>query len=281
LQELSPGGREASLAAGDLAALGKLPASSQAPVALVYDYQAAWVCQTQPQGATFDYVELVFRWYEALRRFGLDVDIVRPGAPLDGYHLIVAPSLPIVSDAAASAFAAADGVVVFGPRTGSKTRNFSIPEGLPPAALREQLPLRVTEVSSLRPGITKGVSGAISGVAERWVEHIESVAPPLSVFEDGRPAIVSHGGRIYVGFWPDLPTLASLMRHAVAEAGLPVLDLPEDIRLRRLGPLRFAFNYGPDPWTAPFGTQPVLGSNPVPPRSVTVWREAGAHAGKR
>jgi beta-galactosidase len=275
LQELSPGGHEARQAAEDLATLGTLPASARAQVALVYDYQAAWVCQTQPQGLTFDYVELVFRWYEALRRLGLDIDIVRPGAPLDGYQLVVAPSLPILTDAAASAFASADATVVFGPRTGSKTRNFSIPDGLPPGVLQDQLPLRITEVSSLRPGVTKRVSGTISGTAERWVEHIESDAAPLSVFEDGRPAIVSSGGRIYVGFWPDLPTLAVLLRHAATHAGLSVLDLPEAVRLRRLGPLRFAFNYGTDPWKAPLPGNPLLGSNPVQPRGVTVWRDDG------
>jgi beta-galactosidase len=30
---------------------------------------------------------MTYRWYEAIRRLGLDVDIVRPGAPLDGYRL--------------------------------------------------------------------------------------------------------------------------------------------------------------------------------------------------
>jgi beta-galactosidase len=272
LQELSPGGHEARQAALDLAALGPLPPARRAAVALVYDYTAAWVCQIQPQGASFNYVELAFRWYEALRRLGLDIDIVRPGAPLDGYRLVVVPSLPIVTDAAASALAAATGQVLYGPRTASKTRNFSIPDGLPPAALRDLLPLRVTEVSSLRPGLGATVSGTISGSAERWIEHIESDAEPLSVFADGRPAIVSRGRHTYVGFWPDLATSASLMRHAAARADLAILELPEAVRLRRLDDLCFAFNYGPEAWQAPFAGRPVLGANPVPPRSVTAWR---------
>lgn len=274
LHELSPGGREAGQAAEDLAALGALPATTQAPVALVYDYTAAWVCQIQPQGASFDYVELTFRWYEALRRLGLDVDIVRPGAPLDGYRLVVVPSLPIVTEAAAAAFAAAEGVVVFGPRTGSKTRNFSIPEGLPPGPLRQQLPLRVVEVSSLRPGIVNSVTGAVAGHAERWIEHIETDLAPLSRFEDGRPALVAANRRLYVGFWPDPVLLAGIIRHAVEQAGLAALDLPEAVRLRRLGDLVFAFNYGVEPWTAPFGGTPVLGSNPVAARSASAWRSS-------
>ena len=65
----------------------------------------SWVCEIQPQGASFNYLELVFRWYEAVRRLGLDVDILRPGDSLDGYALVLAPTLPIVSEAAEAAFA--------------------------------------------------------------------------------------------------------------------------------------------------------------------------------
>ena len=202
LHELSPGGREAAEAARDLARLGDLPACTQAPVALVFDYEAAWVCEIEPQGQSFDYLELVFRWYEAVRRLGLDVDIVRPGDSLEGYRLALAPSLPIVSEAAEAAFAAANGIVAFGPRTGSKTRHFSIPEGLPPGPLRGLIPMRVIEVASMRPGAETPVTGEISGGAERWREHIETGAAVLARFADGWPAVVRHGRRCYVGFWP-------------------------------------------------------------------------------
>jgi len=39
---------------------------------------------------------LVFRWYEAIRRLGFDVDFVPPGATLENYRLVLAPSLPII-----------------------------------------------------------------------------------------------------------------------------------------------------------------------------------------
>lgn len=273
LHELSPGGHEAGQAAHDLAALGPLPPARRAPVALVFDYEAAWVCQAQPQGASFDYLELAFRWYEAVRRLGLDVDIVRPGEPLDGYQLVLAPSLPIVGEAAEATFAAAGGVVAFGPRTGSKTRSFAIPDGLPPGPLRTLLPLRVIEVSSLRPGVAKAVAGALGGMAERWVEHIETEAECLARFEDGRPAVVASGRCVYVGFWPGRETLAALMGHLAAKAGLATVDLPEAVRLRRRGGFVFAFNYGADPWPSAREAPPVLGGAVVAPRGLSVWRD--------
>ncbi len=274
LHELSPGGREAGEAARDLAALGDLPASGRAPVALVFDYEAAWVCEIQPQGASFDYLELVFRWYEAVRRLGLDVDVVRPGDSLSGYALILVPTLPIVSDAAAAAFEASKGVVAFGPRSGSKTRQFTIPVGLPPGPLRALVALRVIEVSSIRPGVRKPVSGGIAGRAERWVEHIETDAEALAHFADGGPSLVAAGRVHYLGFWPDAEALTSLMRLLTAKAALETLDLPEGVRLRRRGDLTFAFNYGLEAWRAPFAEAPILGQREVSPRGYSAWRNA-------
>ena len=170
--ELSSGGREAAAAADDLARLGDLPASAPAQVAIVYDYEAHWITAIQPQGADFRYSELVFRWYEAIRRLGLDVDFVPPGATLGSYRLVLVPSLPIVPVSAERAFGAATGIVAFGPRSGSKTRHFSIPEELPPGPLQRLLNTRVTEVSSLRPGVLVEISGAICGHAERWREQV-------------------------------------------------------------------------------------------------------------
>ena len=269
--DLSPGGREAATAARDLAKLGDLPASGRAPVALVFDYEADWVCKIQPQGASFNYVELAFRWYEGVRRLGLDVDILRPGDNLNGYALVLAPSLPIVSEAAEAAFAAADGVVVFGPRSGSKTRQFSIPDGLPPGPLRSLIPMRVIEVASMRPGIRTPISGEIDGASERWLEHIETDARVLARFANGWPVLVAEGRSHYLGMWPDAAALSSLMNCVADKAGLATVALPEGVRLRRRGGLLFAFNYGVEPWPAPFAAAPILGDAVVAPRSYTVW----------
>jgi beta-galactosidase len=98
--ELSPGGREAAAAANDHARLGELPPSAPAQVAIVYDYETHWITAIQAHGVDFRYSELVFRWYEAIRGLGLDVDFVPPCATLENYRLVLVPSLPIVPDAA-------------------------------------------------------------------------------------------------------------------------------------------------------------------------------------
>ena len=249
-----------------------MPASAPAQVAIVYDYEAHWITAIQPQGADFRYSELVFRWYEAIRRLGLDVDFVPPGATLESYRLVLVPSLPIVPVSAERAFAAATGIVAFGPRSGSKTRHFSIPEELPPGPLQRLLNTRVTEVSSLRPGVLVEISGAIRGHAERWREQVETRAETLATFADGAPALVAKDNYHYLACWPDVGALGMLMALLCRKAGLATIELPTEVRLRRRGDLIFAFNYGRTPWRAPFSDEPLLGELEVMPRNFTVWR---------
>ena len=280
--ELSPGGREAAQAAADLAALGELPAIGRAPVALVFDYEGVWTIDIQRQGASFDPFEALYRWYEAARRLGQDVDIVPPGAELKGYKLVLAPCLPIVTDAAERAFAEADGVVLFGARAGSKTRNYAIPANLPPGPLASALKARVIEVSSLRPGVRAPLSGAIAGAAERWTERLEAAGEVHARFADGEPALVGADRRYYAAFWPDAEALASLIRFVAQRAGLSIFELPPDVRLRRRGDLTFFFNYGREAWRAPDGDgRFLLGGPDVAPRAYAVRRAAAAFSSPR
>jgi beta-galactosidase len=120
--------------------------ATPASVALVFDYEAAWMHQIQPQGRSFSYLALVFNWYTALRRLGLDIDIVPAGGDLRAYRAVFVPSLPHVSAAAVQALASFDGVAVFGIRTGAKTESFQIPREQPPGPLQALLPMKVARV---------------------------------------------------------------------------------------------------------------------------------------
>jgi beta-galactosidase len=281
----SPGGREAARVARELGGIGgaPLPPTAQAPVALVFDYEAAWITRIQRQGADFGYRELAYRWYGAVRRWGLDVDVVPAGAPLDGYAAVLVPTLPHVTDAALAAFRAYRGVLLLGPRSGSKTRTFGIPDGLPPGPLRELLPIRVFQVSSLRPGLEVPVRGAgsVDGAAVRWREHVESGLEPLAAFADGGGVLYGQGDRFYLACWPDARLLRAVTRELLGgRAGLPLVDLPEAVRLRHRGDLAFAFNYGDAPWAAPVpaGAPLLIGTQEVAPQDMACWR-MGAGAG--
>ncbi len=271
--EYSPGGKEAAAVAVELRIIGNLGKTEKASVVLVYDYESSWYTRIQPQGQDFRYHELVFRWYEAVRRLGLDVDFVRPGYPLQGYPLVLVPSLLHVSDAAERAFREASGIVLYGPRTGSKTRHHGIPSNLPPGPLQSLLKSRVIEVSSTRPGIFDKVNGKVSGKSERWREHVETTAEAIASFENGDAALVVNGKHHYLACWPDQTLIERVMAFVAAKAKLKTIKLPEGIRLRRRGNLLFAFNYGSKNWSLPAGGKLLLGRRELKPQDLAIVRQ--------
>jgi len=241
--------------------------------ALIFSYDADWMIRTQPQGADFRYDELTFRWYSALRQLGLDVDIVSPDADLRSYKLVVDPTLPHLGDAMQRRFEQLDAIILFGPRTGSKTENLSIaePHGL------EFMDLRVDRVESLRPGLMISTKDN-QNIVERWMEEASNGAEPVQEMGDGRALLLRRDNCFYCAGWPGENMLLALMRDMAGMAGLAVHDLPTGLRIKKWGSNMFAFNYGAASvnLTTVFpelaGDVPLLGTYDIPPAGVTIWK---------
>jgi beta-galactosidase len=274
----SPAWAEVEQVAAELALLGDLSrVSDKAPVALIVDPGSAWVDDIERQGAGYRYPAVVFQYYRALRSLGVDVDFVSAGeAKLDGYRLIVAPSLAMPDDAAVNALNASNGLILFGPRAGAKTQEFSISDGLPPGPLRQFLPLKVIAVETLRADC----GGTIRYKDEiyesgRWRETIEAGScAVLANYEDGAPAAVRSGRSIYLATLTDDAFLKSILVDLCAEANIPITPLPPTLRVRRRGDLTFAFNLSGDTAAAPApdGADYIIGSAQIEPYGVSVWR---------
>ena len=242
----------------------------KAPIAIVFSYEAAWVIGIQPQGESFRYLELVFEWYSALRRKGLDVDIVSPDADLAGYAMVFVPSLPILPDGFVDKLANLRAPALIGPRTGSKTADFAIPADLAPGELEAILPLKVTRVESLRPGIR---DGADDWAIARWREDVETRLKPE--FVAGRKgAVFAQGNLRYVAGWPDQGLLGKLITRMAKEARVELIPMKKGLRLRRTASHTFAFNYSDAPLNAAgLGDgKPVIGKTIIPPAGFTVWK---------
>ncbi|MEM7295950.1 MAG: beta-galactosidase trimerization domain-containing protein, partial [Pseudomonadota bacterium] len=191
-------------------------------VALIFDYESAFMWETQPQGADFDYFRLVFETYRALRRTGLNIDVIAPDADLTGYGATFAPGLAVPRN-----LSTATGKLVLGPRAFAKTENFQIPMPLPPG-----LPgLAVSHVESLPPSLTLAVEGG--GTITRWVDRLEvgDAAEIIWQITDGSPALVRSANMHYLAGWLDREGLARL----IGELGLPNAQLPRGLRRRTLG----------------------------------------------
>ncbi len=277
---LDVGGHEAGVVAKELEAdwwrSAHAAPAAQAPVALVFDYDAAWMHAIQPQGRSFSYLALVFTWYTALRQRGVDVDIVPPGCSLGGYRAVFVPSLPHISERALRAFVDFTGVAVFGIRTGAKTESFQIPGRLPPGPLQSLLAIKVSRVESLRPGVTRDVAvGNQRYACSTWVETIEtSRANVVGQFADGSPALVRQANRLYLAAWPTRELASDVVQRVLDESGVASVVLPEGVRMRRRGDVTFAFNFGSDSQSSPAepSAKYVLGAQTISAHNFSAWK---------
>ncbi|KAJ1017935.1 hypothetical protein NDA13_006546 [Ustilago tritici] len=289
----------------------------QAEVAMVFDYAAQWLMEAEPQSGTWDvdmesfsnpsmqYFPLVFNWYTALRRLGLNIDVVGPTTKLDGYKMVVVPSMPVISKEFVEIWSDYKGLTVFGPRSASKVAALSIPDGLPPSngPIRDVLPMMVISVETIKEGFSDMISYAgqqynVSG----WVEWIEcerdgknsSVSIDQSAtyygYRNGTSATCGNkdGDKEthYVSAYTPVEFLVSYLGDLASKADVKTLfdetpqgsksDLGADLRYRRNGNALWTFNYGPDEIelpAAPQGAKLLLGgeNGKIGPTGVAVW----------
>ncbi|MEQ9039263.1 MAG: beta-galactosidase [Silicimonas sp.] len=255
----APALAEARQVADEISSLGDV-APVQAPVALIFDYEASWVFETQPQGRDFTYFGLVLDAYRALRRAGFSIDILPPNAPLDGYLMVLAPGLAIMSDDLKARLAEGPALALVGPRSGAKTPQGSIPVPMPPAL--PGLDTTASLVESLPPGASELLEGG--GAFIRWAEHLEGGAETLLATEAGRPALVGAGSLRYLAGWPDRDGWDRIVAMSAKDAGLETARMLKGLRLRDTATHRFAFNYAPVPvsWNG----------HTIPPAGVKWWK---------
>ena len=279
----------------------------QADVALVFDYTSNWVWAIEPYSGAWSpkdasytdvalkYVDLVYTFYSSLRRLGLSIDVISPDQSLDGYKMVVVPSLPIIPAAFNQALADFSGPVVFGPHTGSKTPDFAYSPGLNPSAgtVRDRLPMRVTRIETPPTYAGSGISYAGSNYNisawEEWIECSRQNATSTATVEytsrhrPGKPAACSENNTHYLAFNPPADFLVSYIGDVAAEAGVEDLvgrvpgkdnDLGATLRLARRGNLLWAINYGWEAQTPPaVGGDLIIGEEgDVPAAGVMVWR---------
>lgn len=273
---IDQGGREAEQVARELATLPACGSDEAARVALVFDYASKWMADIQPHGAEFDAYGQVFAYYRALRRLGLNIDIVPPSADFSAYAVVVVPLLTVIDEACLARLETSGARVVLGPRCASKTPEFSLPEGLPPGVLRKVLPMRIPRVETLRAGVTEPVllANGSQGLAKVWREYldVQGSLEVLGRFADGLPAVVRQGAFSYHAAHFDDDSLQALLSEEVLGAGVEISAVQEGLRLRRRGRMQFAVNYGAAPAMLPASARSLLlGENPLPPASVAAW----------
>ena len=106
----------------------------------------------------------------------------------------------------------------------------------------------------------------------RWEEDLEAQSLVSATFHGGGPALAARGNHHYLATWPDEVLLRSTLQYLSDTAGLRPRDLPNHVRLRRIGNLTFAFNYGPESFRIEEDAKFVLGGPEIESCSLAAWR---------
>lgn len=247
--------REVAALGAELRSLGTRTLGARVPaqVALLFSWPNWWAVEYQPGlSAALDYLDEVGRYFAALWGHNVAVDVVPPDAPLDGYRLVVAPLLYLISEEQAAAierFVEGGGVFLttyFSGIVGPDGRAWL---GGYPGPLRRTLGIWVEEADPLLPGQhnTLQVADPPPGVPERspcdlWCEvvHLEGAQAIATFGEDfyaGQPAISEHrlgaGRAYYVATRPAPELLRGLIGHILDSAGVapPLAGAPAGVEV--------------------------------------------------
>ncbi len=194
--------------------LGSIP---QSRVAIIYDWDTLWATSFSA-GPTIelDYTEEAGKYYTALARLNIGVDIIGCSESLDNYDIVIAPVLYMVKEGFAEKlekFTERGGTFITGFLSGYVDERDLVVTGGYPGKLRKLCGLWVEEIDALLPGQENGFvinSGPLSGVYPAVMlcdiihpETAETVAVYEKDFYKGSPSVCRNnfgkGSAWYIG----------------------------------------------------------------------------------
>jgi beta-galactosidase len=224
--------KEASQLGDEFAKVSDLLAGSsvKAQAAILNDYDSRWSLDWSRQHKDFDYVKHLTHYYEPLASHNIPVDIISADEILDGYRLVIAPGLVILTPQRVqhlTDFVARGGTLVLTIRCGMMNQFNSLLPMRQPGALTELTNVEVEEYYPLETPVT--VKGdTFTGVSRLWAERLKILDTTASTHTiaryarhngwlDDQPAITynkfERGGVYYVGTYLDEISQGILMEH--------------------------------------------------------------------
>jgi beta-galactosidase len=270
-----------------------------ARVALLNCYDSRWSIQWQRHHADFDYVAHFNNYYRPLATRNVNVDVISAEAPLDGYRLVVAPTLLVLGEKRVNQlkdFVRKGGHLILTLRSGMKDEFNTLLPVRQPGSLAELAGLEVEDYYALfNPIPIKG--NLFEGTTKIWAERLRILDAKLTVpaarygvangWLDGEVAIAVHpfgkGIVYYIGAYLDEASQQVLMDHILTTAGIHGLIAPAGIEIRtrqsRTGEeIYFVINhvrteqtfYLPWPAHEHLNQQEITGELKLPPYGVAI-----------
>jgi len=215
-------------------------------VAILTDADGRWVSRIEKQGLAYDFEKVEFAYYSALRQLGVNVDFVSQDSDLQQYDLIIVPCLPIVKDKLIRSCKYSNARWVFGPRSGSKTKEFNLPKNLAPGKLQKLIPTKVLSVETTHKDLQEPIRFSNTDYFSwGWREELdESECEVVATYKDGNAAIVKHQNIQYIGCLLSDDFLLDYFETQCRDLGIDTFRTYSDIRIAQRGRYTFAFNYG-------------------------------------
>jgi beta-galactosidase len=276
-------------------------ASTRAQVAMLTSYDTRFAFQIQPNHPDFSYPEHFARYYNALHRRNLAVELVSPDDDLSSYQLLLVPALYLVNETLVSkfrAFAEKGGTIVFTARAGVKDDFNAVVDKPLPGLLTDLCGIEVEEYDALADTMIHPLQfdmGLVTdgcGSATLWCDvlHLTTAQVAASYTQDyyaGKPAIalnrVGPGQVIYVGSFGDDALAQTVVNWALSLADIcSPLDTPSGVEVMERwqgdNHLLFVLNHRAEPqtitldavYTDILGGVPVSGAITVKPRDVVI-----------
>ncbi len=217
-----------------------------AQAALLYSFDSRWSIQNQRHHHDFDYVKHFIHYYRPLATRNIPTAAVSPDAPLDGYKLVIAPALNVLTETQVevlSEFARAGGHLVLTARTGMKDDANALIPARQPGWLREAAGAEVEDYYALLEPVDVNGEGW-EGQAQIWGERLKVLDPEgtrvLARYGSGlgwltdQPAVTVHdygAGKVYlIGAYLDDAAQDALFAAILREADLQsVLETPRGV----------------------------------------------------
>ncbi len=263
-----------------------------AQVAFIQDYDVIMGYKSSVINGHVQYKKHVQDCYLPFFHRNVAVDFIPPERALDGYRMVVLPSLAMVDAPFAErlrAFVAGGGVVLATPQLACRDRCISYLPATPPVGLTDLFGLRVEGGMYLRsfvgpdqalwfpaekyaretPAVRVTRSGSeFTGTVHTWMEDIElQGGEAVGTFTDndfaGSPAIIRHavgaGTTCYCAAYPSAELLDALVDELLPRTGVVAGPaVPEYVEVLRRGDCTFVINHRNAPVTVPLAADRAL-----------------------
>jgi beta-galactosidase len=224
--------------------------SPVADVALLNSYDNRWSIHSQRHHRDFDYVVHSTHYYHSLAQRNIAVDVLSANARLDGYKLVIAPTLLMLNESRATQlkdFVENGGHLVLTIRSGMKDDHNALLPMRQPGMLAEIAGVEVEEYYALQEDVPV-VGEDFSGESRLWAERLkvrnEAGTKIIARYGesngwlDGQVAVTSHpfgkGRVIYIGAYLDQASQQKLLDDIVRSAGIEsLMEMPQGIEVCR------------------------------------------------